>query len=190
MRRKRNFTQKYLLRPSINCDFRMCVPDTLPLGLVSASGVRVKRGQSWCLMVRCLYLERSVDCSISRRYICGLDAQVTFSISSHLSREEYHEYQDKMKLLIPLLVVLATSEAFFLDKLRNFGKHENTDLKDLARTLGDLILKELHHPGHINDKPEDDHHEGPEPIQYYAAEPVTTPQDEDSVQHFFNIMPL
>merc|ERR1711884_884038 len=80
----------------------------------------------------------------------------------------HSRHQDiKMKFLIPLLVVLATSDAFFLGFGRNPDARDvdikDTDTEELARLLGEILVKELrnnnynnHHDDHNNDNDHDD----------------------------------
>merc|ERR1711937_629707 len=74
----------------------------------------------------------------------------------------------KMKFLIPLLVVLATSDAFFLGFGRNPDARDvdikDTDTEELARLLGEILVKELrnnnynnHHDDDHDDDDDDDH---------------------------------
>merc|ERR1712111_54919 len=82
----------------------------------------------------------------------------------------HSRHQDiKMKFLIPLLVVLATSDAFFLGFGRNPDARDvdikDTDTEELARLLGEILVKELrnnnynnHHDDDDNDDDEDNHH--------------------------------
>merc|ERR1712025_1135552 len=82
----------------------------------------------------------------------------------------HSRHQDiTMKFLIPLLVVLATSDAFFL----GFGWNpdardvdiKDTDTEELARLLGEILVKELrnnnynnHHDDDDDDDDEDNNH--------------------------------
>merc|ERR1711884_733854 len=86
----------------------------------------------------------------------------------------HSRHQDiKMKFLIPLLVVLATSDAFFLGFGRNPDARDvdikDTDTEELARLLGEILVKELRNNNYNNhhdddhdddddDNDEDDHH--------------------------------
>merc|ERR1712064_69735 len=84
----------------------------------------------------------------------------------------HSRHQDiKMKFLIPLLVVLATSDAFFLGFGRNPDARDvdikTTDTEELARLLGEILVKELrnsnynnHHDDDNDDDDDDDnnHH--------------------------------
>merc|ERR1712176_1576471 len=82
----------------------------------------------------------------------------------------HSRHQDiKMKFLIPLLVVLATSDAFFLGFGRNPDARDvdikDTDTEELARLLGEILVKELrnnnynnHHDDDHDDDDDDDHH--------------------------------
>merc|ERR1711937_338999 len=67
----------------------------------------------------------------------------------------------KMKFLIPLLVVLATSDAFFLGFGRNPDARDvdikDTDTEELARLLGEILVKELRN-NNYNNHHDDDHH--------------------------------
>merc|ERR1711971_1203915 len=64
----------------------------------------------------------------------------------------------KMKFLIPLLVVLATSDAFFFGIGRKSDSRDAnptvTDTEELARLLGEILVKELRN----NNNDDDDHH--------------------------------
>merc|ERR1711937_731889 len=66
----------------------------------------------------------------------------------------------KMKFLIPLLVVLATSDAFFLGFGRNPDARDvdikDTDTEELARLLGEILVKELRN-NNYNNHHDDDH---------------------------------
>merc|ERR1711884_1021336 len=77
----------------------------------------------------------------------------------------HSRHQDiKMKFLIPLLVVLATSDAFFLGFGRNPDARDvdikDTDTEELARLLGEILVKELRNNNynnhHDNDHDDDD----------------------------------
>merc|ERR1712154_511306 len=82
----------------------------------------------------------------------------------------HSRHQDiKMKFLIPLLVVLATSDAFFLGFGRNPDARDvhikDTDTEELARLLGEILVKELrnnnynnHHDDDDDDDDDDDNH--------------------------------
>merc|ERR1712064_254909 len=78
----------------------------------------------------------------------------------------HSRHQDiKMKFLIPLLVVLATSDAFFLGFGRNPDARDvdikTTDTEELARLLGEILVKELrnsNYNNHDDDDDEDNHH--------------------------------
>merc|ERR1712151_802007 len=80
----------------------------------------------------------------------------------------HSRHQDiKMKFLIPLLVVLATSDAFFLGFGRNPDARDvdikDTDTEELARLLGEILVKELRNNNYNNhhdddDDDEDNHH--------------------------------
>merc|ERR1712003_330569 len=86
----------------------------------------------------------------------------------------HSRHQDiKMKFLIPLLVVLATSDAFFLGFGRNPDARDvdirDTDTEELARLLGEILVKELRNNNYNNhhdddddddDDDEDNHHNG------------------------------
>merc|ERR1712064_54817 len=80
----------------------------------------------------------------------------------------HSRHQDiKMKFLIPLLVVLATSDAFFLGFGRNPDARDvdikTTDTEELARLLGEILVKELrnsnynNHHNSYNNHHDDDH---------------------------------
>merc|ERR1712111_225751 len=76
----------------------------------------------------------------------------------------HSRHQDiKMKFLIPLLVVLATSDAFFLGFGRNPDARDvdikDTDTEELARLLGEILVKELrnnNYNNHLDDDHDDD----------------------------------
>merc|ERR1711902_397925 len=73
----------------------------------------------------------------------------------------HSRHQDiKMKFLIPLLVVLATSDAFFLGFGRNPDARDvdikDTDTEELARLLGEILVKELRNSNY-NNHHDDDH---------------------------------
>merc|ERR1711945_82546 len=73
----------------------------------------------------------------------------------------HSRHQDiKMKFLIPLLVVLATSDAFFLGFGRNPDARDvdikTTDTEELARLLGEILVKELRNSNY-NNHHDDDH---------------------------------
>merc|ERR1712176_1192104 len=73
----------------------------------------------------------------------------------------HSRHQDiKMKFLIPLLVVLATSDAFFLGFGRNPDARDvdirDTDTEELARLLGEILVKELSN-NNYNNHHDDDH---------------------------------
>merc|ERR1711884_371664 len=82
----------------------------------------------------------------------------------------HSRHQDiKMKFLIPLLVVLATSDAFFFGFGRNPDARDvdikDTDTEELARLLGEILVKELrnnnynnHHDDDDDDDDEDNNH--------------------------------
>merc|ERR1711902_441435 len=83
----------------------------------------------------------------------------------------HSRHQDiKMKFLIPLLVVLAPSDAFFLGFGRNPDARDvdikDTDTEELARLLGEILVKELrnsnynnhHDDDHDDDDDDDNHH--------------------------------
>merc|ERR1711878_87529 len=74
-----------------------------------------------------------------------------------------------MKFLIPLLVVLATSDAFFLGFGLNPDARDvdirDTDTEELARLLGEILVKELRNSNYNNhddddDDDDDNHHNG------------------------------
>merc|ERR1739838_479823 len=64
----------------------------------------------------------------------------------------------KMKFLIPLLVIFATSDAFFFGIGRKSDSRDAnptvTDTEELARLLGEILVKELRN----NNNDDDDHH--------------------------------
>merc|ERR1712064_20074 len=73
----------------------------------------------------------------------------------------HSRHQDiKMKFLIPLLVVLATSDAFFLGFGRNPDARDvdikTTDTEELARLLGEILVKELRNSNYNNHNDHDD----------------------------------
>merc|ERR1712111_304093 len=76
----------------------------------------------------------------------------------------HSRHQDiKMKFLIPLLVVLATSDAFFLGFGRNPDARDvdikDTDTEELARLLGEILVRELRNNNYNNHHDDDhDHH--------------------------------
>merc|ERR1711971_10117 len=80
----------------------------------------------------------------------------------------------KMKFLIPLLVVLATSDAFFFGIGRKSDSRDAnptvTDTEELARLLGEILVKELRN----NNNDDDDHHNNntPRPVRPYTPRPV------------------
>merc|ERR1739838_391132 len=102
----------------------------------------------------------------------------------------------KMKFLIPLLVVLATSDAFFFGIGQKADSRDanptNTDTEELARLLGEILVKELRN----NNNDDDDHHNNknhhnknknhhqnynrynnnntPRPVRTYTPRPVNT----------------
>ena len=87
-----------------------------------------------------------------------------------------------MKFLLSLLVVLATSDAFFL---RNpFGSYDDDvtssrsishyDNKELARRLGDILVRALRNNQDISHYSEPDKTDNSEPVQTYNTEPVHT----------------
>merc|ERR1739838_860424 len=68
----------------------------------------------------------------------------------------------KMKFLIPLLVVLATSDAFFFGIGRKSNSRDanptDIDTEELARLLGEILVKELqnnHNDDHDHDEDND-----------------------------------
>merc|ERR1712045_359675 len=77
----------------------------------------------------------------------------------------HSRHQDiKMKFLIPLLVVLATSDAFFLGFGRNPDARDvdikDTDTEELARLLGEILVRELrnnNYNNHHDDDNDNDH---------------------------------
>merc|ERR1712244_166017 len=81
-------------------------------------------------------------------------------LSNHSTHQDI-----KMKFLIPLLVVLATSDAFFLGFGRNPDARDvdikDTDTEELARLLGEILVKELrnnNYNNHHDDDDDDNHH--------------------------------
>merc|ERR1711884_458844 len=76
----------------------------------------------------------------------------------------HSRHQDiKMKFLIPLLVVLATSDAFFLGFGRNPDARDvdikDTDTEELARLLGEILVKELRNNNYNNHHNNDNDHD-------------------------------
>merc|ERR1712244_164233 len=75
-------------------------------------------------------------------------------LSNHSTHQDI-----KMKFLIALLVVLATSDAFFLGFGRNPDARDvdikDTDTEELARLLGEILVKELRN-NNYNDHHDDD----------------------------------
>merc|ERR1712244_205421 len=120
-------------------------------------------------------------------------------LSNHSTHQDI-----KMKFLIPLLVVLATSDAFFLGFGRNPDARDvdikDTDTEELARLLGEILVKELrnnnynnhHNNDHDDDDDDDDddenknHHNNnnnrynnnnnntPKPVHTYTPRPLPT----------------
>merc|ERR1712244_194486 len=83
-------------------------------------------------------------------------------LSNHSTHQDI-----KMKFLIPLLVVLATSDAFFLGFGRNPDARDvdikDTDTEELARLLGEILVKELrnnNYNNHHDDDHDDNDHNG------------------------------
>ena len=96
-----------------------------------------------------------------------------------------------MKFLLSLLVVLATSDAFFL---RNpFGSYDDDvtssrsishyDNKELARRLGDILARALRNNQDISHYSEPDKTDNPETVQTYSTEPVQS-YDADPIQTY------
>merc|ERR1711902_347787 len=78
-----------------------------------------------------------------------------------------NKYQDKMKFLIPLLVLLATSQAE-----KHPGKHNHTDIEALARRLATIIFRRIQETDNIQPIPIQTYF--PHPVQSYAAKPVNS----------------
>ena len=88
-----------------------------------------------------------------------------------------------MKILIPLLAVFATSDAFFLrNPFRSYDDDDtssrsishNYDNKELARRLGDILVRALRNNKDISHYSEPDKIDNSEPVQTYNTEPVHT----------------
>merc|ERR1711971_1260176 len=90
-------------------------------------------------------------------------------------------YSDKMKFLIPLLFILASSQA---DKHPKKQHHNHTDIEALARKLATLIFQRIQETDNIHPIPivqtytayaaEPVRTYTGAPVQSYAAEPVQT----------------
>merc|ERR1712147_212292 len=78
-----------------------------------------------------------------------------------------NKYQDKMKFLIPLLVLLATSQAE-----KHPGKHNHTDIEALARRLATIIFRRIQETDNIQPIPIQTYF--PHPVQSYASQPVNS----------------
>merc|ERR1712172_62218 len=94
----------------------------------------------------------------------------------------------KMKFLIPLLVIFATSDAFFGIGRKSDSRDANPtniDTEELARLLGEILVKELrnHNNNDDHDDNEDNknnHHNNnrynnnntPRPVRPYPPRPV------------------
>merc|ERR1712172_168600 len=82
-------------------------------------------------------------------------------------------YSDKMKFLIPLLFILASSQA---DKHPKKQHHNHTDIEALARKLATLIFQRIQETDNIHPIPIVQTYTAyaAVPITSYAAEPVRT----------------
>merc|ERR1712172_176238 len=82
-------------------------------------------------------------------------------------------YSDKMKFLIPLLFILASSQA---DKHPKKQHHNHTDIEALARKLATLIFQRIQETDNIHPIPIVQTYTAyaAVPITSYAAEPVQT----------------
>merc|ERR1739838_116958 len=122
----------------------------------------------------------------------------------------------KMKFLIPLLVIFATSDAFFFGIGRKSDSRDAnptvTDTEELARLLGEILVKELRN----NNNDDDDHHNNknhhnknknhhnnnnrynnnntprpvrtytPRPVHTYTSEPIVTIEPDHIKNHHHN----
>ena len=92
-----------------------------------------------------------------------------------------------MKFIIPLLVILATTDAFFLrNPFRSYDDDDtssrsisrNYDNEELARRLGDILIRELrNNPDILHNKESDQTHNtepDSEPVHAYDSEPAHT----------------
>merc|ERR1739838_874412 len=84
-----------------------------------------------------------------------------------------NKYSDKMKFLIPLLFILASSHA---DKHPKNQHHNHTDIEALARKLATLIFQRIQETDNIHPVPIVQTYTAyaAVPITSYAAEPVRT----------------
>merc|ERR1739838_294656 len=84
-----------------------------------------------------------------------------------------NKYSDKMKFLIPLLFILASSHA---DKHPKNQHHNHTDIEALARKLATLIFQRIQETDNIHPIPIVQTYTAyaAVPIKSYAAEPVRT----------------
>merc|ERR1739844_769321 len=84
-----------------------------------------------------------------------------------------NKYSDKMKFLIPLLFILASSQA---DKHPKKQHHNHTDIEALARKLATLIFQRIQETDNIHPIPIVQTYTAyaAVPITSYAAEPVRT----------------
>merc|ERR1712172_441869 len=88
----------------------------------------------------------------------------------------------KMKFLIPLLVIFATSDAFFGIGRKSDSRDANPtniDTEELARLLGEILVKELRNHNNNNkynnnNTPRPVHTYTPRPVPAYTPEPVHT----------------
>merc|ERR1712029_648442 len=95
----------------------------------------------------------------------------------------HSRHQDiKMKFLIPLLVVLATSDAFFLGFGRNPDARDvdirDTDTEELARLLGEILVKELRN-NNYNNHHDDDHDDDNDDDEDYHHNSYNNHHDND-----------
>ena len=89
--------------------------------------------------------------------------------SAILQDKNSNKYQIKMKFLVPLLVVLAISEAEKFQKQTdiNHHHHRNADIENLARSLATMIFTRMQNNNNI--KPV-----GVQPVQTFPAQPIQT----------------
>merc|ERR1712172_197789 len=94
----------------------------------------------------------------------------------------------KMKFLIPLLVIFATSDAFFGIGRKSDSRDANPtniDTEELARLLGEILVKELRNHNnndHHDDEEDNDNNQNnnnrynnnntPRPVRPYSPRPV------------------
>ena len=102
-----------------------------------------------------------------------------------------------MKFIVPLLIVLATSEAFLWGRFRSSDDNNDTapisstqGIEEMARTLGDILIKKLQ-DNNIKFNGAQPYNTKPVPV--YATNLIAKPANQtqsakDSYMHFFNIV--